>query len=58
VARPGLQPSEAHPSKVHRHRAWLAPAMHRRVALELEYTAGTGNLRDFERIPGLTVIRL
>jgi predicted nucleic acid-binding protein len=27
-------------------------------ALELGYAVGTGNLRDFSRIPGLTVIRL
>ena len=27
-------------------------------ALELGYAVGTGNLRDFERIPGLTVIPL
>ena len=27
-------------------------------ALELGYAVGTGNLRDFNRIPGLTVIRL
>ncbi|HXE62190.1 MAG TPA: PIN domain-containing protein [Bryobacteraceae bacterium] len=27
-------------------------------ALELGYAVGTGNLRDFSRIPGLTVVRL
>jgi predicted nucleic acid-binding protein len=27
-------------------------------ALELGYAVGTGNLRDFSRIPGLTVIQL
>jgi len=27
-------------------------------ALELEYAVGTGNLRDFSRIPGLTVVPL
>jgi tRNA(fMet)-specific endonuclease VapC len=27
-------------------------------ALELGYAVGTGNLRDFGRIPGLTVVRL
>jgi predicted nucleic acid-binding protein len=27
-------------------------------ALELRYAVGTGNLRDFNRIPGLTVIAL
>lgn len=27
-------------------------------ALELGYAVGTGNLRDFHRIPGLTVVRL
>jgi len=27
-------------------------------ALELGYAVGTSNLRDFERIPGLTVVRL
>jgi len=27
-------------------------------ALEIGYAVGTGNLRDFSRIPGLTVVRL
>jgi hypothetical protein len=27
-------------------------------ALELGYAVGTGNIRDFGRIPGLTVVRL
>lgn len=27
-------------------------------ALELGYAVGTGNLRDFSRIPGLTVVQL
>jgi len=27
-------------------------------ALELGYAVGTSNVRDFERIPGLTVVRL
>jgi predicted nucleic acid-binding protein len=27
-------------------------------ALELGYAVGTGNIRDFNRIPGLTLVRL
>jgi predicted nucleic acid-binding protein len=28
------------------------------TALELGYSVGTANLRDFQKIPGLTVVRL